>query len=303
METNVETKAEETKAEETRDETRDGETGGRIDDEEERRGDGDGAARGKVHEDAKRDRDEEDDDDEEDEEDDDEEDEEKMSHTQFLDVFQEGMARILQDPLLCDLPVGMADTSSYTIEERLVVSIWAHERSHTRKTMKDVRKDFCERFNKDAPPKWTILRWEHKLFSTGSILDKKRTGRPSKRKEQCAAVALSVERSPEKSLRKRSSELGIPKTTLLTCMKDYRKLKSFKPTFVNELSDAGLQKRSEACGQFGEVFEILPQLGKVFLFSDECAIYRGARNRNVKYFGVKLIHVITNSQNIIHHML
>ncbi|XP_078713203.1 U11/U12 small nuclear ribonucleoprotein 25 kDa protein [Lampetra fluviatilis] len=108
METNVETKAEETKAEETRDETRDGETGGRIDDEEERRGDGDGeAARGKVHEDAKRDRDEEDDDDEEDEEDDDEEDEEKMSHTQFLDVFQEGMARILQDPLLCDLPVGV----------------------------------------------------------------------------------------------------------------------------------------------------------------------------------------------------
>ncbi|XP_061416885.1 U11/U12 small nuclear ribonucleoprotein 25 kDa protein-like [Lethenteron reissneri] len=108
METNVEIKADEVKAEETRDETRDEETGGRIDDEEERRGDGDGAAGGKVHEDAKREHDEEDDDDEEDEEDDDdEEDEEKMSHTQFLDVFQEGMARILQDPLLCDLPVGV----------------------------------------------------------------------------------------------------------------------------------------------------------------------------------------------------
>ncbi|XP_032834289.2 U11/U12 small nuclear ribonucleoprotein 25 kDa protein [Petromyzon marinus] len=109
LETNVDTNVE-TKAEETRDETRGGETGGRGDYEEERRGDGDGeAAGGKVHEDAKRDRDEEenDDDDDEEDEDDDEEDEEKMSHTQFLDVFQEGMARILQDPLLCDLPVGV----------------------------------------------------------------------------------------------------------------------------------------------------------------------------------------------------
>ncbi|XP_078454245.1 carboxymethylenebutenolidase homolog isoform X2 [Lampetra planeri] len=152
----------------------------------------------------------------------------------------------------------MADTSSYSIEERLVVSVWAHERSTTRKTMKAIRKDFCERFNKKAPPKWTILKWEYKLFFTGSILDETRTGRP-KREEQCAAIGESLESSPKKSPRKRSSELGIPNTTMLKHMRDDLKLKFFKPVFVNELSDGDLQNRSEACAQFLEVFETLPQ--------------------------------------------
>ncbi|PSN56354.1 hypothetical protein C0J52_03735 [Blattella germanica] len=32
----------------------------------------------------------------------------------------------------------MADTSLYSVEERLVVSVWVHERSHTGKTMEDI---------------------------------------------------------------------------------------------------------------------------------------------------------------------
>ncbi|XP_066545841.1 U11/U12 small nuclear ribonucleoprotein 25 kDa protein [Amia ocellicauda] len=42
---------------------------------------------------------------EEDEEDEEEEDEEALPHAEFLDIFEEGLARIVQDPLLCDLPI------------------------------------------------------------------------------------------------------------------------------------------------------------------------------------------------------
>ncbi|XP_076122706.1 U11/U12 small nuclear ribonucleoprotein 25 kDa protein [Alosa pseudoharengus] len=36
---------------------------------------------------------------------DDEEDEEALPHSEFLDIFEEGLALIVQDPLLCDLPI------------------------------------------------------------------------------------------------------------------------------------------------------------------------------------------------------
>ncbi|XP_067232281.1 U11/U12 small nuclear ribonucleoprotein 25 kDa protein [Chanodichthys erythropterus] len=34
-----------------------------------------------------------------------EEDEEALPHSEFLDIFEEGLALIVQDPLLCDLPI------------------------------------------------------------------------------------------------------------------------------------------------------------------------------------------------------
>ncbi|KAL0992859.1 hypothetical protein UPYG_G00100240 [Umbra pygmaea] len=43
--------------------------------------------------------------DEQPEEFDEEEDEEALPHSEFLDIFEEGLARLVQDPLLCDLPI------------------------------------------------------------------------------------------------------------------------------------------------------------------------------------------------------
>lgn len=34
-----------------------------------------------------------------------EEDEETLPHSEILDIFEEGLAQIVQDPLLCDLPI------------------------------------------------------------------------------------------------------------------------------------------------------------------------------------------------------
>jgi len=46
----------------------------------------------------------------------------------------------------------MAETSSYSIEERLVASVWVHKRQHTGQTMSQVIAAFRERFNKAPPP-------------------------------------------------------------------------------------------------------------------------------------------------------
>ena len=45
----------------------------------------------------------------------------------------------------------MADTSTYSIEERLVASVWVHERQHTGQAMSQVMAAFRERFNPLKP--------------------------------------------------------------------------------------------------------------------------------------------------------
>lgn len=37
-----------------------------------------------------------------------EEDEEALPHSEILDIFEEGLARLVQDPLLCDLPIQVS---------------------------------------------------------------------------------------------------------------------------------------------------------------------------------------------------
>jgi hypothetical protein len=68
----------------------------------------------------------------------------------------------------------MADTSSNSIEERLVASVWVRERQHTGQTMSQVMAAFRERFNKALPQRATLLDWEKQAFVLGSVKDRPR---------------------------------------------------------------------------------------------------------------------------------
>jgi len=91
--------------------------------------------------------------------------------------------------------------------------VWVHERQHTGQTMSQVMAAFRERFNKAPPRRATLLDWEKRVLTLESVKDRPRSGRKTTRLETCAAVADSIERSPMKSTRKRSSELGVPRST------------------------------------------------------------------------------------------
>ena len=95
-----------------------------------------------------------------------------------------------------------------------MASVWVHERQHPGQTMSQVKAAFRERFNKAPPRKATLRDWEERAFTLGSVKDRPRSGRKTTRLETCAAVAASIERSPVKSTRKRSSELGVPRSTM-----------------------------------------------------------------------------------------
>jgi len=177
----------------------------------------------------------------------------------------------------------MADTSSYSIEERLVASVWVHERQHMGQTMSQVMAEFWERFNKAPPQRVTLLNWGKRVFTRGNVKDRPWSWRKTMRLETCAAVAASIEHSPMKSTRKRSSELGVPRSTMQDHMKKDLNVRPFRPTFVNELSDGDMDRHYESCRALLDTFSNAVSCSKV-LFSDECAIYRSARDRNVVFW-------------------
>ena len=177
----------------------------------------------------------------------------------------------------------MADTSSYSIEERLKASVWVHERQHTGQTMSQVMAAFREWYNKAPPRRATLLDWEKRAFAVGSVKDRPRRGRRTTRLETSAAVAVSIERSPVTSTRKRSSERGVPRSAVRDHMKKDWNVRPYRPTVVNELSDGDMDRRYESCRALLDTFSNAVSRSKV-LFSDECAIYRSARERNVVFW-------------------
>ncbi|PSN36603.1 hypothetical protein C0J52_21289, partial [Blattella germanica] len=73
-----------------------------------------------------------------------------------------------------------------------------------------------------APSEANLRKLEKKTFSTGSVLDTKRSERPKKYcgDNVCNRLTESLERSPMKSTWKRSAEMQIPRTSLRRWMKN-----------------------------------------------------------------------------------
>jgi hypothetical protein len=51
----------------------------------------------------------------------------------------------------------MADMGDYTIQERLIVNVWVHDRAKVRKGYEDFSAKLFQRFNKSAPSRETLL--------------------------------------------------------------------------------------------------------------------------------------------------
>jgi hypothetical protein len=86
----------------------------------------------------------------------------------------------------------MADTSNYSIWERLLASVWVRERQDTGKTMNQVVTAFRQRFGKPSTRRAAMFLLEKLDFSYGSVKGSPQSGRPTSRMVTGAAVALPV---------------------------------------------------------------------------------------------------------------
>ena len=73
----------------------------------------------------------------------------------------------------------MNDISPYSIPFRVQASAWLYESDKSNKAMRAVKAKLRESYDCEPPDGRIITQWMEKLFGTGSVLDKPRSGRPT----------------------------------------------------------------------------------------------------------------------------
>ena len=77
-----------------------------------------------------------------------------------------------------------------------------------------VQRAFRLRFNIQPPTRNRICRWNHQFEQIGCLCKGKSFGRPRVSEENVRRIQESFDRSPRKSTRRASKELGIPQPTV-----------------------------------------------------------------------------------------
>jgi len=77
-----------------------------------------------------------------------------------------------------------------------------------------VQRAFPLRFNTKPPTRKSICGWNHQFEQIGCLCKGKNSGRPRVSEENMKRIQKSFERSPRKSTRRASRELGIPQPTV-----------------------------------------------------------------------------------------
>ena len=81
-------------------------------------------------------------------------------------------------------------------------------------------------------------------METGSILDRKKSGRPSIDEESVDAVRVAFYRSPRKSVRVASNELAIPRRTVHKVLNKRLRLHAYKSQIVQALKPGDCPRRA-----------------------------------------------------------
>ena len=111
-----------------------------------------------------------------------------------------------------------------TIQQKAQCVLWYHKL----KSPTAVQRKFRNEFGHDPPNTNSIKRWLKNFMETGSILERKRSGRPSIDEETVDAVHVTFYRSPRKSIRVASNELAISRSTVHKLLHKRLRLHAYK---------------------------------------------------------------------------
>ena len=111
-----------------------------------------------------------------------------------------------------------------TIQQKAHCVLWYHKL----KSPTAVQRKFRNEFGQDPLDTNSIKRWFKNFMETGSILDRKRSGRPSIDEETVDSVRVAFHRSPRKSIRGASNELAIPRSTVHKVLHKQLRLHAYK---------------------------------------------------------------------------
>lgn len=152
-----------------------------------------------------------------------------------------------------------------------------------------VQRQFRRQYGRDPPSKSCIMRWVKNFQETGSVKDLPRSGRPGVSQQTVENVQVAFQRSPQKSIRRASRELHVPKSTIHKVLHKRLQLHPYKVQIIQHLQPNDRPIRYEfATTMLNKIEGDNEYLQKV-MFSDECTFFvSGHVNRhNVRIWGTE----------------
>lgn len=132
---------------------------------------------------------------------------------------------------------------------------------------------------RDAPRKSTILRIVRRFKGTGSVSDTHRPGRPktARSPENIKKADASIKENSKKSVRRRSQEMGLSKSSLSRILLKDLNLHPYKTQTMQTLSDSDKEARKEMCLWMKERLVQDDHWADRIWFSDEAHFYLANR--------------------------
>ena len=177
-----------------------------------------------------------------------------------------------------------------TVGEKVNCVLWLAEL----KSVTAVRRRYQSHYGKAAPHRNTIENWMKKFKETGSVNDRPRSGRPSISLEAVTDVERAFDQSPKKSLRRASSELNIPVSSVHKILKMKLHRHAYKIQVVQMLWEEDFNSRLDFCQIMLSHIANLDNFLDELTFSDEATFHlSGKVNRhNCRIWGTEKPHEI-----------
>lgn len=160
-----------------------------------------------------------------------------------------------------------------------------------------MRNKLRDRYDIESPAARVIKGWAEELFSTGTIIDKPRSGRPSERGNAIEGVSQHLSAYPCSSVRRVSDELNISRSTCHRIMRKDLALKPWKSTSVQFLMPDDHINRVNCCTEILNTYH-RPRLSILYSFQTNVFCMRLARlqtwyfgARKIPIFGTKLCSI------------
>lgn len=159
------------------------------------------------------------------------------------------------------------DVPKLTLDQRIFIIQEWYRTENTTNVLTRFSAQFPERL---VPSKQAVHKLRRKFEVTGSVLDARKCGRTRtiRTVENTEITSDAFNKSPQKSTRRASSELGIPRTTLQRIMADLS-LRPFKPRLIHALNEDDPDRRMQFCELFLGKMDRNRQIFDDILWTDE----------------------------------
>jgi hypothetical protein len=161
-----------------------------------------------------------------------------------------------------------------------------------------VRREYRRVFSEEPPHENNIRRWDNQLNETVSLLDKKRSGRPSVSDESVEAIRTNFLRCPRKSVRKCARELELPETTVHRVLKKHLRFTGCKLQLLHAIRLGDIRKRRDFAADMLSAIDNDELFLERIVFSDEATFHISGHihRHNIRIWGHEHPHAIVEHE-------